>query len=98
MTQPSANYAGLLPVEASDEPPPVRPTTFENDPLPKGQPSLRKRATRGLSRFLITFCSGIGATLVLQSYGDVAREMIANSDPRLGWFASRALLNSHNAH
>ena len=97
MTTTSANYAGLLPVEASDEPPPVRPTTFENDPFPKGQPSLRKRATRALFRFLITFCSGIGATLVLQSYGDVAREMIANSYPRLGWLASRPLLTAQNA-
>ena len=52
-------YAGLLPVEPSDEPPPVRPTTLENDqPQNNKQPSLRKRASRALSRFLIAFCIG----------------------------------------
>jgi hypothetical protein len=50
-TRGSAHYAGLLPVEPSDDPPPIRPTTLENDLLPNGQPSLRKRAPRALSRF-----------------------------------------------
>jgi hypothetical protein len=30
---------------------------------------------------------GVAATLAWQSYGDVAREMIANSYPVLGWLA-----------
>src|SRR5258708_4788349 len=63
----SAEYAGLLPAEPRDEPPPVRPTTLENDPFPNGQPSLRKRASRALSRFLITFCMGVAATLAWRS-------------------------------
>src|SRR5262245_6483476 len=88
--QGSAHYEGLLRVEPPDEPPPVRPTTLENDPFPNGQPSLRKRASRALSRFLITFCIGVAATLAWQSYRDAARQMIANSHPLLGWLAPQA--------
>src|SRR5215475_4036445 len=82
-------YAGLLPVEPLDEPYPVRSTTIlENDPLPKREPS-RKRPSRPLSRFLMTFCIGVAATLAWQSYGDAARQVIANSYPQLGWLAPR---------
>src|SRR5262245_33681526 len=88
--QGSAHYEGLLRVEPPDEPPPVRPTTLENDPFPNGQPSLRKRASRALSRFLIVFCVGVAATLAWQSYGDAARQMIANSYPLLGWLTPQA--------
>jgi hypothetical protein len=83
-------YAGLLPVEPSDEPPPVRPTTLENDQSQNNtQPSLRKRASRAFSRFLITFCIGGASTLAWQSYGGAARAVIANSYPQLGWLASQ---------
>ena len=50
---------------------------------------LGKRASR-LSRFLITFCIGVAATLAWQSYGDTAREMIAGSSPQLSWLAPPA--------
>jgi len=40
-----------------------------------------------LMRPLITFCIGVAVTVVWQSYGDAAREMIANSSPQLGWLA-----------
>ena len=94
----SAEYAGLLPVEPSDEPPPVRPTILENDQFPNGQPSLGKRASRALSLFLMAFCIGVAATLAGQSsYGDAAREMIANSYPHLGWLAPRPLSTTQNA-
>jgi hypothetical protein len=83
-------YAGLLPVEPSVEPPPVRPTTLENDVSQREWPSLRKRASRALVRFLIAFFLGVTATLAWQSYGDEAREMIVNSYPQLGWWASQA--------
>jgi len=84
-------YAGLLPVEPLAEPPPVRPTTLENDQSQSNkQPSLRKRASRAFSRFLITFCIGGASTLAWQSYGDAARAMIANSYPQLGWLAPQA--------
>src|SRR5260370_5289355 len=78
-------YPGLLPVEPSLEPPPVRPTTLENDGSQSEQPSLRKRASRAITRFLITFCIGVATTLAWQSYGDAARGMIANTDPRPCW-------------
>jgi hypothetical protein len=93
----SAQYSGLLPVEPSGEPPPVRSTVVENDQPPNGQPSLRKRASRALSRFLITFCLGVTATLAWQSYGDAAREMIVNSYPQLGWLAAQAKPGAQNA-
>jgi hypothetical protein len=72
------------------EPPPARPTILENDKSQIKQPSLRKRASRALTRFLITFSMGAGATLAWQSYGDAIREMIANSYPQLGWLAPQA--------
>jgi hypothetical protein len=85
----AAHYAGLLPVKAPDEPPPVRPATLEND-RPERRPSLRKRASRALFRFLIVFCVGVATTLAWQSYSDVARQTIANSYPQLRWLAPQA--------
>jgi hypothetical protein len=51
------------------------------------RPSLARRVLRRLARFLIVFCVGVGTILTWQSYGDVARAMIANSSPQLGWLA-----------
>ncbi len=93
----SAQYAGLLPLEPSGEPPPVRSTVGQNDQSPNGQPSLRKRALPTLARFLMTFCIGVAATLAWQSYGDAARQMIANSHSELGWLAPRRALNAQKA-
>ena len=59
-------------------------------PRPKHRPSLGKRSSRAALRFLITFGVGVAATLAWQSYGDAAREMIANSSPQLGWLAPQA--------
>jgi hypothetical protein len=50
-------------------------------------PSLGRRASRGLARFLVVFCIGFAAALVWQSYGDVARATIANLSPQFGWLA-----------
>ena len=55
------------------------------------QPSLDKRASGGFARFLIIFCIGVAATLVWQSYGDAAREMIASSSPQLRWLAPQTV-------
>jgi hypothetical protein len=93
----SANYAGLLPIKLSDEPPPIRPTTLENERFPDGRRSLRKRASRALYRFVIAFCSGVAATLAWQWYGDASREMIARSYPQLGWLAARPLSTAQSA-
>jgi hypothetical protein len=43
-------------------------------------------------RLLIAFCMGIAATLAWQSYGDAAREIIANSSPQLSWLAPQAAI------
>jgi len=51
------------------------------------RPSLGKRASRGLGRFLIVFSIGVGATLAWQWYGDAARAMIATSWPQLASLA-----------
>jgi methyl-accepting chemotaxis protein len=83
-------YAGLLSVESSVKAPAIRPTALENDPSPITQQSLRKRASRVLARFLITFCIGVAAALAWQSYGDAARQIIASSYPQLGWLAPHA--------
>ena len=50
-------------------------------------PSLGKRASRGLVRFLIVFSIGVGTTLAWQWYGDAARAMIATSWPQLASLA-----------
>ena len=85
--QSSAHYEGLLPVGRSDGPPPIRPTTLENERFPNGRPSFRDRASCALSRFLFAFCAVVAATLAWLSYGDATRQMIANSYPLLGWLA-----------
>jgi hypothetical protein len=83
----SARYAGLLPVDPTDEPSPNRPTTLENERFPDGQPSFRKRAA--LPRFAVAFCAGAAAALACWSYGDAARRMIASSYRQLGRLAPR---------
>jgi hypothetical protein len=64
-----------------------RRADFQNDHFPRQRPSLGKRVSRALARFLVTFCIGVAATLAWLSYGDAAREMIASSSPQLGWLA-----------
>jgi len=39
---------------------------------------------------LMVFCVGVAATLAWQSYGDMARQDIANSYPQLAWLAPEA--------
>jgi hypothetical protein len=93
----SANYAGLLPVTPSDEPPILSTTTLENEQFPNGQPSLRKRASHALSRLLIAFCIGVVAGLAWRSYGDTARKIIANSYPQVRWLTPQPELVAQKA-
>jgi hypothetical protein len=51
------------------------------------RPSLGKRASRRLVRFLIVFSIGVVTTLAWQWYGDAARAMIATSWPQLAALA-----------
>jgi hypothetical protein len=80
------------PIDLDPEPIDLKP---EDVPFPSGQPSARKQPLR-FARLLIAFCTGVAGTLLWQSYGDAAREMIANSYTRLGWLALRPALTTQN--
>src|ERR1700730_1469492 len=87
----------LPPVKPPVEVPAIGPADLKNDRFPSGRPSFGRRAPLAFARFLITFCIGVAATLAWQSYGDAAREMIANSSPQLGWLAPQAAPVAQNA-
>lgn len=52
------------------------------------RPTLARRIFRTVSRFVIAVLIGVVGTLAWQSYGDVAREMVATKAPTLGWLLS----------
>src|SRR5260370_32270873 len=81
---------GSLPVKPSVEAPVIRPADPKNDRSPKRRQSLAARVPLAIARFLITFGVGVATTLAWQSYGDAARQMIANSAPQLAWLAPPA--------
>ena len=43
-----------------------------------------RRSSRGFARYLVAILIGVSATLAWQSYGDVAKQIIATSAPGLG--------------
>src|SRR5215467_3845724 len=101
-----SKYMGLLPIEPSDELvrpvdlKPERPFDLKQEVVLflNAQPSLRRRASRALALLVIAFCTGFAIGLLRQSYGDAAREVIANSHPQLRWLApqpSPIALSSH---
>jgi hypothetical protein len=51
------------------------------------RPSVGRRIFRTLTRFVVTVLIGVGGTLAWQSYGDMAREMVAAQAPALAWLA-----------
>jgi hypothetical protein len=63
------------------------PADLRNDQFPHRPRTVAKRASLAFTRFLITFCIGVGATVAWQSYGDTAREVIANASPQFAWLA-----------
>ena len=79
-----AKVGGLL-RKAAHQPDVARPglDAMAGSALGEIGPSLGKRASRGLVRFLIVFSIGVGTTLAWQWYGDAARAMIATSWPQL---------------
>ena len=76
---------------------PLIPTDMKNQGLPSERRSPGRLASRALVGFLIAFCIGVAATLAWQSYGEVAREVIASSSPQLGWLAPQAVLVAQTA-
>lgn len=81
---------GSLPVKPSGEAPAIRTADLKSDRSPKRRQSLGARVSLAIVRFLITFGVGVATTLAWQSYGDAAREIIANSAPQLAWLAPQA--------
>jgi hypothetical protein len=55
----------------------------KGDQVEGRRPSIGGRIFRGFIRFVVTILIGVGATLAWQSYGDVAREMVAARAPTL---------------
>lgn len=52
------------------------------------RPTRARGILRTVSRFVIAVLIGVGGTLAWQSYGNVAREMVATRAPTLGWLLS----------
>jgi hypothetical protein len=77
-----ARWATEPPVDA-----PLEPTDLDLASTPS---SRGKQASFALARYLITFCSGVAATLAWQSYGHGTRKMIASPSPHVGWSAPQA--------
>src|SRR5262252_5000132 len=83
-----AKVGGLLRVrDAAHQPDVAGLDAMADSALDEIRPSLGKRASRGLVRFLIVFSIGVCATLAWQWYGDAARAMIATSWPQLASLA-----------
>lgn len=59
---------------------------------PSARPARRKPALQRFTGYLITFGAGIVTALAWQSYGDPARQIIANAYPQLAWVAPPAAL------
>jgi hypothetical protein len=83
-------YAGLLPAIDLSVEMPICAADLENDRSAKDEPASPEGALRRLARAVITFYIGVAVTLAWQSYGDAARQMIANVSPRLSWLAPQA--------
>jgi hypothetical protein len=66
---------------------------LNNDPLPTDRPARGRRTSRGFARFLITACIGVAATLAWQSYGGIAKQIIASSVPQLSSLLSTPALD-----
>ncbi len=71
----------------------LRPADPKHDRFPSDRPSLAGRASRALARFLMAVFLGVAATLVWQSYGEAAKQMIARWAPQLGWSLSLPATN-----
>jgi hypothetical protein len=88
---------GSLPVATSADGIAIRAADLKNDEPAREWPSPGKRVLLALTRFLITFCIGVAATLAWESYGDEAKEVVASTFPQLGWLAPQAAPVAQNA-
>jgi hypothetical protein len=58
------------------------------DQVASPRPPAKRRILRGFTRFLVTIFIGVGGTLAWQSYGEVAKEMLAVQAPALSGLLS----------
>src|SRR6266849_8649381 len=65
-----------------------RPSGLKDDHVASDRASIGRRIFRTLTRFFIAVLIGVGATLVWQSHGDAARDMVVARAPLLGWLLS----------
>jgi hypothetical protein len=65
-----------------------------DDQVASNRPSFGRRVFRTMTRFFIAVLIGVGATLAWQSYGDAAREMVAERVPTLAWLSPVSAANS----
>jgi hypothetical protein len=71
-------------IPSSNSPMGIPQSAGRRDPQPpRERPPVRRRPFRGLVRFVIAILIGVGGTLAWQSYGDMAREMLAARAPGL---------------
>ena len=69
-------------------------SSFNNEYLAGGRPSIVRRIFGAIARFLIAVLIGVCATLAWQSYGDTAREMLSTQVPWLRWVSTTTLTSS----
>ena len=84
-------FAGRRMTEPSADPG-ARPV--DSDEALGRAPPFGKRLQRGLIGFFTAVLIGVAGTLVWQSYGDTAQQMIAREIPQLGWLISVPASNS----
>lgn len=65
--------------------PPIHSSLRSNREAASPRASIGRRIFRSFARFFIPILIGVGVTLGWQSYGDVARQMIAARAPTLAW-------------
>ena len=78
--------AGRQPLTAPIHP--SQPFSRNDSELESNGPSKTGRIFRSLTRFSIAALIGVGVTLGWQTYGDMAKEMIAARAPTLAWWLS----------
>jgi hypothetical protein len=71
---------------------PIRSEFSDDWPVepPPARAARRKPASQGFIGYLITFGAGIAAAFAWQSYGNAARQIIADAHPHLAWLAPPA--------
>jgi len=86
LTAEETSSGGLRSMKPSIRSP--RPSGLKDDHVASDRASIGRRIFRTLTRFFIAVLIGVGATLLWQSHGDAARDMVVARAPLLGWLFS----------